>query len=105
MGRECTVCGRGLITGRKYCYQHRGHREEASDSGGGSAFFGILFVIGIVILFAYMVYGLIYWTGLSLSWIWQNLFSLIGVSLVIGGWFVIGYFVFTLCGNYYRRKK
>jgi len=112
MGRECTVCNRTLITGRKYCYQHRRpkDRDETSEGEGGESGDGgiigmVLFIGAILLLIGLMIYGLVYWTSLALSWIWQNLYQLIGVSFVAGGWITIGYFTLRLGESHLGGRK
>jgi hypothetical protein len=45
--RKCEICGRRLITGRKYCYEHRGYRKENLNPKG-TLFWFLSMLIAII---------------------------------------------------------
>ena len=55
--RTCEICGRGIITGRKYCYRHRNSRDDKAHRPPKNDFeFLFLIILG------FMVLGIVFFT-------------------------------------------
>ncbi len=62
-GRECEICGRGLRTGRKYCYEHRSQgrvrgKSEKSYEDNRPSHFGnmVLAYLFFIVLPCFILY-------------------------------------------------
>ena len=76
MARRCEVCGRRLVTGRKYCYEHRHTRTSSSRDVTP------IFVLFLIIIAIYLIYQII-----SQIYLWMSN-NLIIVSIVLIGFSV-----------------
>src|SRR3989344_2188845 len=54
---KCQVCGKRLVTGRKYCYKHRNSHDNKDflKFGGNRIFFLMLFLLGLFIFAGYVI--------------------------------------------------
>ena len=94
--RYCEVCGRRLLTGRRYCHVHRSLSREnfpisRKDNVVESGFLFALIVVGIIAGVAYFIYKLIEWFANGARWfLSQPLYAVISLIL-LGGCFY-GYY-------------
>jgi len=52
---ECEICGRRLVTGRKYCYEHRGYRGEDRGSNIRDSILPLMIFFIVAIFLFYLL--------------------------------------------------